>query len=64
LDAARGRAGFGYGVPGSTFDPDRALAAALAWRTLHPDRAWRPPTAGAIDRRLLYALARCESWTR
>ncbi len=64
IDAARGRAGFGYGAPGSTFDPKRAIGAALAFHTLHPDPGFEPPAAADVERRLVYLLARYESWTR
>lgn len=67
LDAARARAGFGYGAAGSTFDPRRAEHAILSFYTLEPD-AENPfahgLAAAQIDRRNLYTFARYESWKR
>jgi len=63
LDAARGRAGFGYGAPGTAFDPARATHAILSFYT-GPDAQSSPFALSAADvaRRDLYPLARYESW--
>ncbi len=65
LDAARARAGYGYGGAGSTFEPVRAEHAILAFHTRarHRHHVPLPPELGAarIQRRNLYALARYES---
>ena len=63
LDAARARAGFGYGAPGSTFDAARATHAILTFYT-GPDAHSNPFALSAADvgRRDLYPLARYQSW--
>ena len=67
LDAARSRSGYGYGSAGSTFDPERAEHAILAFYTGEPTRG-DPFASGLltqpVQRRNLYALARYESWAR
>lgn len=71
LDAIRGRAGFGYGEPGSAFDLRRAEHAILAFYSTPGTAAQAPPRAFErsfqaenVARRNLYALARYESWRR
>jgi hypothetical protein len=60
LDAARAKAGYGYGGAGTQFDVSRAEHADLAFHTL--TRGESRHTAARVARRNLYALARYESW--
>ncbi|MDP2314134.1 MAG: alginate lyase family protein [Pseudomonadota bacterium] len=67
LDAARARAGYGYGAAGSTFDPERAEHVRLAYGAFDPAQvspAALAVTAASVQRRNLYSLARLESWHR